>query len=184
VEKGGFWITSGISNSELKGYFQSRNCVIAFNTFVDSRGPAIELDAGFGGSGRTLRPDNITVANNVFALSQGNLLKGKEGGSGYKWIGNVTSAGESSEQKGIRKLDAKLERAKDGLWRPTVDSPLRGGAEGDFASIKTDVDGQERKGRLDVGSDQFSTGPAKAHPLTAGETGPSWLERAAPDRKQ
>ncbi len=183
VEKGGFWITSGISNSELKGYFQARNCVIAFNTFADSRGPAIELDAGFGSSGRTLRPENITIANNVFALSQGNLLKGKEGGSGYKWLGNVTSA-ESSEQKGIRKLDAKLERAKDGLWRPTADSPLRGGGEGDFAFIKTDMDGQERKGRIDVGSDQFSTEPAKAYPLTARETGPSWLERAAPERKQ
>jgi len=42
VEKGGFWITSGISNSELKGYFQARHCVIAFNTVVDSRGPALE----------------------------------------------------------------------------------------------------------------------------------------------
>ncbi|HEY0552464.1 MAG TPA: hypothetical protein VGF13_22885 [Verrucomicrobiae bacterium] len=60
----------------------------------------------------------------------------------------ITAALEAAAPRGIRKLDPKLERAKDGLWRPAADSPLRGAAE------------------------------AKSHPLTARETGPSWLERA------
>ncbi|HET6409512.1 MAG TPA: polysaccharide lyase 6 family protein, partial [Chthoniobacteraceae bacterium] len=55
VTEGGIWITSGIPNSALKGYFQARNCLIAFNTVVDSRGPCVDLAAGFGSSGRTLR---------------------------------------------------------------------------------------------------------------------------------
>lgn len=175
VEKGGFWITSGISNSELKGYFQSRNCVIAFNTFVDSRGPAIELDAGFGSSGRTLRPENITIANNIFSMNEGSLLKGKEGGSGYKWMGNIAWLA-GVEHAGIRFTDPKLERGPDGWGRPAKDSPARNIAEGNFSSIKTDIDGQERKGRADAGCDQVVDSPIANRLLTAADVGPSWLD--------
>ena len=176
VENGGFWITSGISNSELKGYFQSRNCVIAFNTFVDSRGPAIELDAGFGSSRRTLRPENITIANNVFALTGGSLLKGQEGGSGYKWMGNIAwPAGE--QRAGIGFVDPKLERGADGLWRPAKDSPARNAAEGNFPSIATDIDGQQRRQRSDAGCDQVADSPIVNRPLTAAGVGPSWMKR-------
>ena len=178
VEKGGFWITSGISNSELKGYFQSRNCVIAFNTFVDSRGPAIELDAGFGTSGRTLRPENITIANNVFALTSGNLLKGQEGGTGYKWMGNIASPG-GVEHAGIKFVEAKLERGADGLWRPAKDSAVRGAAEGSFPSVNSDIDGQPRLGRADAGCDQLSEAPITRRPLTAAEVGPAWMDAKA-----
>jgi poly(beta-D-mannuronate) lyase len=176
VENGGFWITSGISNSELKGYFQSRNCVIAFNTFVDSRGPAIELDAGFGSSRRTLRPESITIANNVFALTSGNLLKGQEGGSGYKWMGNI--AWPHGEQRtGIKFIDPKLERGRDGVWRPTKDSPARNAAEGNFSPPKTDIDGQERRERTDAGCDQIADSPVTNRAVTAADVGPSWMKR-------
>jgi poly(beta-D-mannuronate) lyase len=66
VEKGAFWITSGIPDSPLKGYFRARGCLIAFNTVVDSAGPYLDLAAGLGTSNRSLKPENITIANNVF----------------------------------------------------------------------------------------------------------------------
>ena len=176
VEKGGFWITSGISNSELKGYFQARNCVIAFNTFVDSRGPAVELDAGFGSSGRTLRPENITIANNIFSVAQGALLKGKEGGSGYRWMGNVAALNGADEHVGVRVSDPKLERGRDGLWRPTITSPARGAAEGVFPFAKTDMDGQARKTPTDIGSDQVSSEGVVRRPLSAADVGPKWMD--------
>jgi len=178
VENGGFWITSGISNSELKGYFQSRNCLIAFNTFVDSRGPAIELDAGFGSSRRTLRPENITIANNVFALTSGNLLKGTEGGSGYKWMGNIAwpaGAGHS----GVQFVDPQLKRSADGSWRPAQDSPTRNAAEGNFPLVKIDIDGQERKGRSAIGCDQITDAPVKNRLLTVADVGPAWMDAKA-----
>ena len=53
VDKGGFWITSGIPDSPLNGYYCARRATIAFNTVVDSRGPCVELDAGFGTSKRS-----------------------------------------------------------------------------------------------------------------------------------
>ena len=50
VDKGGFWITAGVPNSPLNGYYCARRATIAFNTVVDSRGPCLELDAGLAES--------------------------------------------------------------------------------------------------------------------------------------
>lgn len=183
VEEGAaFRVTSGIVNSPLDGYFQARRCVIAFNTAVDCRGPAVELDAGFGTSNRTLRPERITIANNVFAVREGPLLKGKEG-EGFRWGGNVaapTPRDAQSPHDGIRLADPKLSRAKDGLWRPAPDSAARGAAvEGIFPGVATDVDGQAREGRLDAGCDQIADGPVTNRPPAATDVGASWMERGA-----
>jgi len=176
VEKGGFWVTAGVPNSALNAYFQARDCVIAFNTFVDGRGPAIELDAGFGGSGRSLRPENITIANNLFSLAEGTLLKGKEG-DGFKWMGNIAAPTTSAiEHNGIRMLDPKLTRSQDALWRPASYSSARAAAEGDFPAVNTDIDGQPRNARKDVGCDQTSDAPITHRPLTAAQVGPSWMK--------
>jgi len=88
VEMGAFWITSGIPNSELKGYFQARNILIVSNIVANSPGPLIQLDAGIGTSGRTLRPENIAIRDNFFALNKAPLLKGTEGAN-YKWENNL-----------------------------------------------------------------------------------------------
>src|SRR5258705_980852 len=179
VEEGAFRVTSGILDSPLVGYFRARNCLIAFNTVVDSAGACIELAAGLGTSRRTLLPENITIANNVLLPGQhATLLNGKEG-DGFKWIGNVAWAGTNSvaviPRDGIRVVNPKLALAADGLWRPGRDSPLRGAASGDFSSIRTDIDGQERKGPRDAGCDQNNQGPITNRPLTPRDVGTSWL---------
>jgi poly(beta-D-mannuronate) lyase len=162
-------------------YFQVRNCVIAFNTFVDSRGPALQLDAGYRAPRRALRPENVTIANNVFTVrDNGELFTGTEG-KDFKWLGNIANVGPA-DTKGIRVVDPKLERSKDGLWRPAADSPVRGAAQGDFPQVKTDMDGQPRIGRLDVGSDQISDSPITLRPLTASDVGPSWRRPEASSR--
>ena len=53
-------------------------------------------------------------------------------------------------------------------------SGVRGAAQGRFREIKTDIDGQPRKGRLDVGCDQISQAPILNRPLTAADVGPLW----------
>jgi poly(beta-D-mannuronate) lyase len=181
VEEGAFRVTSGILDSPLVGYFRARNCLIAFNTVVDSAGPCIELAAGLGTSRRTLLPENITIANNVFSLPQrATLLKGKEG-DGFKWLGNIAWAGTNNAvvpaRNGIKVIDPKLVLASDRLQRPAQDSPLRGSAEGSFSEIKTDIDGQERQNALDVGCDQIATAPVTNRPLTTRDVGPSWMDR-------
>ncbi len=179
VTQGGFWITAGIPDSPLNGYFQAKNVLIAFNTVVNSRGPYLDLDAGFGTSNRSLKPQNITVVNNLFGLPpEGTLLKGTEG-EGFQWLGNLAS-GTATVHPGIKIVDLKLEIAKDGLQRPTGDSPARGAAMGDFPLVKTDIDGQQRTGPVDVGCDQITDGPITNRPLSAQDVGPSWMTVGRP----
>jgi poly(beta-D-mannuronate) lyase len=179
VDKGGFWITSGIPDSPLNGYYCARRATIAFNTVVDSKGPCLELDAGFGTSKRSLRPENITIANNLLLPGDGGtLLKGTEG-EGFKWLGNITAA--TTEHAGLKSADAKLEKAKDGLWRPGVQSPAHAAAEGEFPDVKTDIEGQPRPAtQADIGCDQSSDAPVTHRPLTAADVGPSWMDRTPP----
>ena len=188
VAQGGIWLTSGVHASPLNGYFVARRALIAFNTIVDSRGPYLDLDAGFGTSGRTLRPEKITVANNLFALpANGTLLKGTEG-EGFQWMGNLALAplatlATAPAHQGIKVIDQtvidpKPERGKDGRWRPAATSPARGAAVGDFAAIKTDIDGQIRKPPYDVGCDQNVDSPVINSPLTTAEVGPVWRNQS------
>jgi poly(beta-D-mannuronate) lyase len=182
VYQGGIWITSGIENSPLKGYFRARNVLIAFNTIVDSRGPCIDVSAGMGTSERTLYPENITIANNLFSVpDNGTLLKGKESES-FKWLGNIARVSKpdfSTNHSGIKTLDTKLTHGADGLWRPAPSSPVRGAAQGEFPGIKYDIDGQARTGRIDVGCDQVSDAPVTNRPLRANDVGPAWLDRSS-----
>jgi poly(beta-D-mannuronate) lyase len=158
--------------------FQVTNCLIAFNTFVDSRGPALQLDAGYRTPRRVLRPENVTIVNNVFALRDGGPLFTGTEGKDFKWLGNIAN-NAPADAKGVRVVDPKLERGKDGLWRPAADSPERGKAEGSFPQIRTDMDGQSRVGKLDAGSDQISDTPITLRPLTAADVGASWRRNAA-----
>jgi len=180
IRQGGFWITAGIPDSPLNGYFQARHCLIAFNTVVDSRGPGLELNAGFGTSRRSLRPEDITLANNLFALAEGAPLSRGEPGTGFSWLGNLSARSEGLPQltnSGVRVLDARLTRGRDGLWRPAPDSPVRGAAQGAFPDITTDIDGQKRSVPSDVGADQVSTSPVVNRPLKAADVGPGWMSR-------
>jgi poly(beta-D-mannuronate) lyase len=177
VEEGGFWITAGIPDSPLVGYFQARNCLIAFNTVVDSRGPGARLDAGMGTSRRSLLPENITLANNVLSIrGDGAPFQGAEG-NGFKWMGNFTSGSSAAAKQvreGVAQADLKMERAADGLWRPATNSPVRRSAAGSFPNITTDLDGQRRDTPGDAGCDQRSDGPIANRPLRVSDVGPSW----------
>jgi poly(beta-D-mannuronate) lyase len=176
VMKGAFWITSGVPNSALNQYYQAKRALIAFNTVVDSAGPYLDVAWGLGGAGRTLRPEAITVANNVLVLGTGGKLVQGEAGANWTWSGNITSDAGTS-QPGIRSGEAGLERGSGGLLRPTATSPVRGAAEGTFPSVTHDIDGQPRPQKPDAGCDQYSSAPIVNRPLTAGDVGPAWLKR-------
>lgn len=171
VSDGALRITAGIPDSPLDGYFEAKNCTIAFNTIVASPGSCIDLDAGMGSSRRTLPPENIQFAYNVFSLpADGKLAKGREG-AGYRWAGNFSNKGDDR----LRKADLMLSRGKDGLWRPSAGSPVRSAAAS-YPGLSTDIDGQPRTGKLDAGCDQLSSAPATSRPMTSSDTGPPWMQ--------
>jgi len=178
VEQGAFWITSGIVDSPLNGYFQARNCVIAFNTVVDTQGPGILLDAGIGTSNRTLRPKGIRIMNNLFAMREGaQVVAGKEG-EGFVWAGNVVvreQPGFAPEK--LRVLDPMLERSSHAVWKPAAKSAIRGVADSAYR-VASDIEGQARAGMLTVGCDDYSSEPALSLPLEPADVGPGWLKAA------
>jgi poly(beta-D-mannuronate) lyase len=159
VTDGAFRITSGIVNSELRGYFQSIRCTVAGNLVINSKGPYLELDAGINSSRRTLRPEKITIASNIFILPQsgGQLLKGKEGET-WTWKDNIAwNLPVGGEFKGIDITDPKLQIGKDGIHRtpgggPIAKSPLTAKDVGpswslDFRSQTPDNSAKENRAK-------------------------------------
>ncbi|MEK7952469.1 alginate lyase family protein [Luteolibacter soli] len=171
VADGAIRLTAGIPDGPATGYVEARNVAVVFNTIIDSPGAAIELDAGFGSAGRTLRPESIVIANNVFSLpQQAELTRGTQG-AGFHWTGNFTNRVDEH----ARKVDLMLTRDSCEVGRPSPGSPLQSVAD-PFPGITTDLDGQPRIGRFDAGCDQISQAPATARPLTAADTGPPWMQ--------
>jgi hypothetical protein len=173
VADGAIRLTAGIPDAPATGYVEARNVAVVFNTITDSRGAMIELDAGFGSSGRTLRPEGIVIAHNVFSLpEQAVLAKGTEG-AGFRWSGNFSNRADEH----ARKVDLMLTRDRYGVWRPSPGSPLQSAAE-PFPGITTDLDGQPRTGRFDAGADEISQAPATARPLAPPDAGPARMQVA------
>ncbi|BCU78074.1 polysaccharide lyase 6 family protein [Luteolibacter sp. LG18] len=175
VVEGAFWITAGIPESPLNGYFQARHCTIAFNTVVASRGVCIQTDAGMGTSGRTLLPEDIAIAGNLLNLPPGSVpARGKQG-PGFVWADNLTNLAAP----GFRTVEPGLSRGPDGVWRPSTGSPCIGAAKG-LAGIAADIDGQPRPDRADAGCDQVSSAPVVHRALSAADVGPAWMNRSVP----
>lgn len=176
LDRGAFWITAGIVDSPLKGYFQAQRCLIAFNTVIGARVAAIDPDAGYGTSGRTLHPADITIANNFITFAKGgSLIHGKEA-PGIRWLGNVVSGEDQGSEghAGVRRLEVPLQQDSRGLLRPAADSPLRHAAEGNFSQVTTDIDGQPRDSRPDIGCDEISSTAVRSRPLAPSDVGPVW----------
>ena len=184
LEHGVFFLTAGIPESPLNGYFQARNCLIAFNTAVDCKGPIIHLDAGFGTSGRALRPADITLANNLSAGRPGEKILSGQEGLGFRWLGNLADGSSTvtvpeTTSAVFLRTNLHLNRDKHGIMRPDTNSPARRAAAGDFPSVRLDIDGQLRRAPFDAGCDQTDATPAINRAFgpsdAGGEIGPSWL---------
>jgi hypothetical protein len=195
IQSGPILITAGVTNPQPKDHAQARNCIIAHNTIVDCAGTYLQLAAGLGTSpNRTLKPEHITLANNVFSVRAGaKLLSGPEG-EDFRWFGNFLETAppagrEKLDHAGIKPVELRLAKGPDGIWRPAPESPVRGAAvpadadalfaAGAASQLDTDIDGQPRSVPTDAGCDELSDQPVVNRPLTPDDVGPSWLPRFA-----
>ena len=172
--EGGLVLTGGEPNSPLNNYFQVKDTVIAHNTIVNISDAAIKLDQGIGTSGRTLLPEDVTIAGNLI-LNASSSFEGNEG-SGFIWEDNIAFGGALGipGRAGILEIDPQLQIGSDGLYRPTGTSPaIDAIATGGY--VTTDMDGQPRINPFDIGADEFSTAQIARKPLEAADVGPAWL---------
>jgi poly(beta-D-mannuronate) lyase len=166
---------NGVKNSPANRYFQVKNALIAFNTFVNNKH---NITIGVGANAElSLPPVDCIIANNIVLGTEENLINEISKPENFKWEGNIlygTSSGIDFND-GIYFVNPELQKAPDGLWRITKHSPAVGNAKGDYPLIKLDIDGQERKGTKDIGCDQLSDEPVKNKPLNNTNTGPYWM---------
>lgn len=175
---GAISISAGVDGSALNEYYQVKDAVIAHNTIVGVNEAAIRLDDGFGSSDRTLRAENVTIANNAIWSTQDPLFSGTEGDN-WVWEGNVAfgqSLGPVASTPGVAVLDPQLAIGSDGIYRPLATSPLIDNSVAGYSGLTSeDMDGQPRIGVYDIGADEFSTASIVRKPLTSSDVGPDWL---------
>lgn len=167
-------IMNGVPNSPLNRYFQVKNAIVAFNTFVNCKYTMI-LGAG-ADSELSLPPENCIIANNL-VLTDHQIITKEAEPSNLMWEGNIMQGASLGIQKpdGIILSDPQLILSDDELWRPSDTSPALCAAAGNYAYIIDDMDGQSRGESKDVGADQSSPDAILRRPLTASDVGPSWL---------
>lgn len=156
------------SNSE---HSQPQNIAVAYNTFVKNKSNIV-----IGENSRPLHPLNTTISNNIILGDFGTLVDFM-GGQDTVWEGNILwgLADEGSmPSTGYTRTDPALELGSDGVYRLASTSPAIDKASADaFPYVTDDMDTQSRSGKLDTGSDEFSTEPAVVRPLLPSDVGPN-----------
>jgi poly(beta-D-mannuronate) lyase len=154
-------------------YDQPSNGVVAFNTLVnnDSRGlevVRIKTEA--------LAPSNMAILNNIVASDKSALSAFAATPLGADIAGNLLFGKASKgDLPAAFSVDPKFVRGTDSLLRPDPSSPVVDAA---VASpflpswYRTDMDGQTRGTRFDLGADEVSTATPVVRPLRASDVGP------------
>jgi|GEM_PF-2300868 len=179
---GAISFAAGIPNTQLNGYARVSDVVVAHNTIVDVAGAGITFDWGRGSGGRSLLPQNLTIAGNLISSTNGPLFEGSEG-TGHSYSNNIAFGSDLgiTSRPGISQVNPQLALGEDGIWRPLTSSPAIDGAI-ESELLFNDMDGQARIGLFDIGADEFSTAQIARKPLTVNDVGASWFSYAEPDQ--
>ena len=177
---GAISLAAGTTGSNPSGYQPVDGVLIAHNTIVNVGGAGLTMDWGLGSSGRSVLPQNVTVARNLISSTAAPLFEGSEG-SGYSWENNIAFGATLgiAPRPGIDVVDPQLVQGPDGLWRPSAGSPAIDAVAADY--VTDDFDGQPRIGLFDIGADENSTAQIVRKPLTTDDVGAAWFNYEAPD---
>jgi poly(beta-D-mannuronate) lyase len=165
----------GKLNSKPNGYFQVKNAVIAFNTFVDNNN-GIVLGVQGSDPDADLPPVNCRIANNLIVKNRGMIINEKDPPENSVYEGNLIdgdiSAIHSASQ--FRPHSVSMVKDSDAVWRLDRTSSAIDAAAGAYNFITTDIDGQQRTGIKDVGADECIPSDSIRHPLRRIDVGPEW----------
>ncbi len=181
-ERAALSILQGLNDTPLNGYAQVKDSVVAFNTFVRCQnslliGLAQIISVGGVPQVTTLPPVDCRIANNVIFSPTARLIDLRTRPQNLVWEGNLAygaALGIPSES-GITEQNPRLDPGAEGLWRPSLDSPVRSAAQGAYPQIVDDIDGQPRPANSDSGCDQVSGQLPSRRPVGRTDVGPSWL---------
>lgn len=166
---------------------------IVNNTFVDNKGPVLDMGTVFNPRPEKLLDvpaKHVCITNNVLCSTDTVPVVGTA--DDISWTQNIIYSPNLSlaASEGIAVRDPQFVKSADGLYRPSPSSPLVNNAAtvmdvcGAISEIEgipgasnlfaTDMDGQPRKGKPDIGADEVTDAAVEMHPLTSKEVGPDW----------
>ena len=169
---------NGVENSPLNRYFQVKDAVVAFNTFVNTEETFV-IGAGKSNE-QSLPPENLTIASNLVETTMGPIIEYEDTPVNISYAANIMHGSDLGIDRpdGISTADPQLVQSSV-LWRPSASSPALNAATA-FAFATTDIDGQERDATPDIGADEQATSPITNRPLTEADVGPSFLSIVLP----
>jgi poly(beta-D-mannuronate) lyase len=139
-----------------------------FNTLVENESDIV-MDRRKNGLGAT----NLVFANNII---QGGQKAASISGrlSGATWEGNIVwrTAPGDIPTNGYKLLDPQLGSENDNSFRLEARSVAIGGGVGSYPDVDVDIDGQKRRGKFDVGADQYLHAAPTNRVLTPSDVGP------------
>jgi poly(beta-D-mannuronate) lyase len=147
---------------------------VAYNTLVGNL--ATHLVIGSASSTRPLAPRNCTVENNIVQGETGTLVALNATPENFTWSGNILWGAADPggvPSSGFTRIDPRMERATDGLLRPSSTSPAIGASPAVPAFLASDMDGDPRAGPSDAGADQCSSLVPQRRPLQPADVGPA-----------
>jgi len=174
----------------LPKYLQVQNGYFAQNTIINCGGHGIDIGFAYQNHWPDLQmvlfPENNRFVNNVVFNCKGNSINMATIDKNppldvfqfkpNKFEGNIvwgSKVSGSTMPEGIKIQQPKLTYGKDGLFRLDKNSPLINA--GVNSNVKTDMDGQLRDEKKDIGADEFMNSKITIHPLKANEVGPKWM---------
>jgi poly(beta-D-mannuronate) lyase len=154
--------------AQLTAHDRPDRILIGFNTLINNKGNIIQTERK-NGMGATY----VTVVNNI--IQGGGSAAAISGPyTNPLWAGNmlynVKDAG-SIPTEGYKIIDPKLVKTASGIYHIQPGSPAIDHAAVSYPAVSVDMDGQTRTTPFDVGADEFSTAPIKAHVLDATDVG-------------
>lgn len=166
IGNGGAEVADG---APLTSHDRPDRVVIAFNTLVNNEEniTRTERKGGIGTTAITLAYNLIQGGGEAVSI-QGPLYVNPV------WKGNVifnTKGAGQMPAEGYTSFDPKLVKDATGTYHLQKGSPAIDVVKGGFPGITADMDGQERKGPLDVGADEVSVQPVVARVLHPADVG-------------
>jgi poly(beta-D-mannuronate) lyase len=165
IGNGGAEVADG---APLTSHDRPDRVVIAFNTLVNNKTNIIQT-ARANGLGSTF----ISIANNIIvgggpavSITGPYANPSAEGNIIYK-----TNGAGDLPQGAYQEKDPGLVRDADGENHLGKNSPAIDAAKGNYEFVLTDMDGQSRKRKLDVGADEFSAERVKVKILYPKDVG-------------
>ena len=167
---------NGVQNSPLNRYYQVKNAVVTFNTFVNNKN-SIEIGVGKDEE-LSLPPINSTIAFNVVYSIKGKLIKFIDNPQNFIWKDNMFYGSELGVDinYGITIKDPEF-HLLEGLYRPEYDKLLKVNIDNSMNYIHEDIDGQKRCELKYIGCDEPNSALSKNRIMSKDNTGPNWKKK-------